>query len=85
MLGVIPSRFSNVYVLLSQTGAGVQELRENEDRGSQPPRQYAPTPHCPYSKDVCQSISSFNSKLREVHSREQQGADSGHLLPRLQV
>jgi hypothetical protein len=37
-----------VYVLLWQTGSGVQELSENEDRGSHPPRQYAPTPHCPY-------------------------------------
>lgn len=26
----------------------MQESSENDDVGSQPPRQYAPTPHCPY-------------------------------------
>lgn len=32
-----------------QTGAGTQASREKDDRGSQPPRQYAPTPQAPYS------------------------------------
>ncbi len=49
VFGWMPSKFSNVYVLLWQTGSGVHEFSENDDRGSQPPKQYAPTPHWPYS------------------------------------
>jgi len=42
------SKFSNVWCLLWQTGAGAQESSLKDDRGSQPPKQYAPTPHDPY-------------------------------------
>jgi len=35
--------------------AGTQESREWEKRGSQPPRQYAPTPHCPYNEQQGES------------------------------
>ena len=40
---------SSDMVFDSHTGSGTQESREKEKRGSQPPRQYAPTPHSPYS------------------------------------
>jgi len=61
VLGAMPSKFSNVYVLLWQTGSGVHEFSENDDRGSQPPKQYAPTPHWPYSAYICQSRSSVRN------------------------
>jgi len=85
VLGFIRLKSSNVYVLLWQTGSGVQELSENEDRGSHPPRQYAPTPHCPYSASRYVSQLHFLCRDLESYSREQQGVALGHLLPRLQL
>ena len=38
-----------VWSLLLQVGAGTHESRELELSGSHPPKQYAPTPHFPYS------------------------------------
>jgi hypothetical protein len=49
VFGTTPSRLLNWKVWLLHTGAGTHELRVLEFRGSQPPRQYAPTPHWPYS------------------------------------
>lgn len=46
---VMPFMSLNVYVLSWHTGAGTHESRPKEERGSQPPRQYAPLPHSPYS------------------------------------
>lgn len=46
---VIPVMSLNVYVLSWHMGAGTHESRPKEERGSQPPRQYAPLPHSPYS------------------------------------
>ena len=50
VLDCMLSRFLNLKSSLLHTGAGTHELRENELRGSQPPRQKAPTPHWPYSE-----------------------------------
>jgi hypothetical protein len=54
VFAVIPSMFSKLKVLLTHTGSGAQDSREKDERGSQPPKQYAPTPHCPYSTNCRQ-------------------------------
>jgi hypothetical protein len=49
---VLGATSSTLFILMfrfAQIGAGMQESSEWEKRGSQPPRQYAPTPHWPYS------------------------------------
>lgn len=50
------SRLLNVDLVLLQTGAGVHESSEKDRRGSQPPRQYAPTPHSPYWEQHGESL-----------------------------
>jgi hypothetical protein len=81
---MIRSRLLKLYVLLWQTGAGTQESSPKDIRGSQPPRQYAPTPHCPYSVYSKISLLADQCSSREDHSREQQGVSEGHFLVRLQ-
>jgi hypothetical protein len=73
--------------LLSQIGAGAQEFKENELTGSQPPRQFAPVPHWPYSGLSVRNIGYIQVRriLCVCHSREQHGTSEGHLLPLPQV
>lgn len=71
---VIPVMSLNVYDLSSHTGAGTHESRPNEERGSQPPRQYAPLPQTPYSVHG-QPLSNYPDC--NEYLREQQGWDSG--------
>ena len=71
-------------VLLWQTGSGTHEARLKDERGSQPPRQYAPTPHCPYSLESgCQLVVvTRKGRCCEGNSREQHGVSWGHRLLR---
>jgi len=62
VLDVILSRESKFVVLLEQTGSGTHDLRLNEDRGSQPPKQYAPAPHWPYSKPKLSALDTKKQK-----------------------
>jgi len=80
---VILSKLLKLYVLLSHTGSGAHESREKEARGSQPPKQYAPTPHCPYSINHKVSFGQTRAGLR-ISLREQHGVSVGHLLSRPQ-
>ena len=71
-------------VLVWQTGSGTHEARLKDERGSQPPRQYAPTPHCPYSVEAGGQLVVDATKGGdcEGNSREQHGVASGHRLSR---
>jgi hypothetical protein len=78
---VIRSMLVNSVIVSLQTGSGAHESRENDIRGSHPPKQYAPVPHCPYSVPR-----QYNRDGEESDNiREQHGVSSGQGLPREQA
>ena len=95
VLGTIPSSELNWNDWLWQTGSATHDSSWLEYLGLQPPKQYAPTPHWPYSATdttgqhragkpevkVQPADLEIESGRGQGDSREQHGESSGHFWP----